>query len=98
MFDDYQRRDDFSAPAYVTPTFVGQAEPEPADDMDDFTPEELKSLLDNFSSLSKQEQEDLILYMKKLETTNPDKVRDLWPLLKEVRNPQVGRSRFCVGF
>ena len=41
------------------------------------TIEELRSLLDNFKNLSKTEQLDLIQYMKKLETTNPDKVKML---------------------
>ena len=45
--------------------------------MDDLTLDELKSLLDNFKNLSKSEQMDLIQYMKKLETSNPDKVRQL---------------------
>ena len=47
------------------------------DEFDDLTIEELRSLLDNFKNLSKTEQLDLIQYMKKLETTNPDKVKML---------------------
>ena len=47
------------------------------DEFDDLTIDELKSLLDNFKNLSKSEQMDLIQYMKKLETSNPDKVRQL---------------------
>ena len=46
-------------------------------ELDDLTLDELKSLLDNFKNLSKSEQMDLIQYMKKLETSNPDKVRQL---------------------
>ncbi len=47
------------------------------DEFDDLTVDELRSLLDNFKNLSKAEQKDLIQYMRKLETTNPDKVRQL---------------------
>lgn len=47
------------------------------DEFDDLTIEELRSLLDNFKNLSKTEQLDLIQYMKKLENTNPDKVKML---------------------
>ena len=47
------------------------------DEFDDLTIEELRSLLDNFKNLSKTEQLDLIQYMKKLETTNPEKVKML---------------------
>ena len=47
------------------------------DEFDDLTLIELKSLLDNFKNLSKSEQMDLINYMKKLETTNPEKVLQL---------------------
>ena len=47
------------------------------DELDDLTMDELKSLLDNFKNLSKSEQIDLIAYMKKLETSNPNKVRQL---------------------
>ena len=39
--------------------------------------EELRSLLDNFKNLSKAEQMDLVQYMRKLETTDPEKVRKL---------------------
>ena len=45
------------------------------DEFDDLTLEELKSLLDNFKNLAKPEQMDLIQYMRKLETTNPEKVK-----------------------
>ena len=47
------------------------------DELDDLTIDELRSLLDNFKNLSKSEQMDLIHYMKKLETSNPEKVRQL---------------------
>ena len=39
--------------------------------------EELRSLLDNFKNLSKSEQMDLVQYMRKLETTDPEKVKRL---------------------
>ena len=45
------------------------------DEFDDLTLEELKSLLDNFKNLAKPEQMDLIQYMRKLEKTNPEKVK-----------------------
>ena len=48
-----------------------------ADEFDDLTIDELRSLLDNFKNLSKAEQMDLIQYMRKLETTDPDKVKQL---------------------
>ncbi len=41
---------------------------------DDLTVEELVSLFQNFKELDKENQEQLIIYMKKLETSNPDKV------------------------
>ena len=47
------------------------------DDFDDLTITELRSLLDNFKNLSKPEQMDLIQYMRKLEASNPAKVRQL---------------------
>ena len=47
------------------------------DELDDLTIVELKSLLDNFNTLAKSEQMDLIQYMKKLETSNPEKVRQI---------------------
>ncbi len=47
------------------------------DDLDDLTLDELKSLLDNFTNLSKPDQMDLIKYMRRLEKTNPQKVRQL---------------------
>jgi len=47
------------------------------DEFDDLTVDELRSLLDNFQNLSKQEQVDLIAYTKKLEKTNPLKVQQL---------------------
>ena len=53
------------------------------DEFDDFTMEELRELLDNFKNLSKAEQMDLIQYMRKLETTDPEKVK----LLKTKTTP-----------
>ena len=47
------------------------------DDFDELTMEELRSLLDNFKNLSKSEQMDLVQYMRKLETTDPEKVKRL---------------------
>ena len=48
-----------------------------ADEFDELTIDDLRSLLDNFKNLSKAEQMDLIQYMRKLETTDPDKVKQL---------------------
>ena len=47
------------------------------DEFDELTMEELRSLLDNFKNLSKSEQMDLVQYMRKLETTDPEKVKKL---------------------
>jgi hypothetical protein len=78
------------AAAYATPIY--SAEPEPVnqggpgdnlDEFDDLTIEELRSLLDNFKNLSKGEQMDLIRYMRKLEKTDPEKVK----LLKQSVKP-----------
>ena len=41
---------------------------------DELTVDELISLLQNFTKLDKDSQEQLILYMKKLESTHPEKV------------------------
>ena len=54
------------------------------DEFDDLTIEELRSLLDNFQNLTKSEQMDLIQYMRKLEKTNPEKVK----LLKSGKSQQ----------
>lgn len=68
-----------AGPAGLTPTGlppqIKGEQPDPLDEFDDLTVEELKSLLDNFKNLSKAEQMDLIKYMKKLETTDPEKVK-----------------------
>ena len=45
--------------------------------LSELTIEDLQSLLNSFNTLSKQEQTDLINYMKKLEATNPEKVKKL---------------------
>eukprot|EP00092_Neocalanus_flemingeri_P001633 GFUD01001743.1.p1 GENE.GFUD01001743.1~~GFUD01001743.1.p1 ORF type:complete len:1274 (+),score=352.69 GFUD01001743.1:59-3880(+) len=58
-------------------TITVNADQETGDDLDDLTIDELRSLLNSFKNLSKQEQIDLISYMKKLETTNPEKVKQL---------------------
>merc|ERR1719318_704289 len=64
---------------------------EGGDDLDDLTIDELRSLLNSFKNLSKQEQVDLISYMKKLETTNPDKVKQLRAGMRQTENrPGVG--------
>ena len=44
------------------------------DAYDELTVDELISLLQNFSKLDKDSQEQLVLYMRKLESTHPDKV------------------------
>merc|ERR1711971_1408679 len=57
------------------------------DEFDDLTIEELRSLLDNFKNLSKGEQMDLIRYMKKLELTDPEKVKLLKQSVKPGQKP-----------
>ena len=52
---------------------------------------EVRSLLANFNSLSRQEQEDLVNYMKKLEKTNPEKVRSLKEGLRSPAWEEAGR-------
>ena len=86
-------------PAYATPIYnkeQGSNPPPPAptkeeddnlDEFDDLTIEELRSLLDNFKNLSKGEQMDLIRYMKKLELTDPDKVKLLKQSVKPGQKP-----------
>lgn len=49
-------------------------ENEAFEDFEELSIEELRSLLSNFQDLSKQEQKDLIQYMRKLERTDPQKV------------------------
>ena len=67
---------DKAAPLPAGPPLTIKGEqPDPLDEFDDLTVEELKSLLDNFKNLSKAEQMDLIKYMKKLETSDPEKVK-----------------------
>ena len=46
-------------------------------EFDDLTTQELKLLLENFKNLSQSEQKDLIQYMKKQETVDPNKVNYL---------------------
>jgi hypothetical protein len=41
------------------------------------TVDELVSLFQNFKELDKDNQEQLIIYMKKLETSNPVKVNEI---------------------
>ena len=90
-------------PAYATPIYnkeQGSNPPPPApkeateaddnlDEFDDLTIEELRSLLDNFKNLSKGEQMDLIRYMKKLEQTDPEKVKLLKQSAKPGQNPST---------
>merc|ERR1712130_418399 len=47
------------------------------EELDGLTMEELRSLLQNFQNLSRQEQTDMIAYMRRLEVRDPDKVRRL---------------------
>ncbi len=47
------------------------------DDLDDLTLDDLKSLFENFKQLDRENQTNLITYMKKLEKTNPSKVMEL---------------------
>ena len=66
----------YATPIYdKNPTGTADKEQEGLDEFDDLTIEELRSLLDNFKNLSKGEQMDLIRYMKKLEQTDPEKVK-----------------------
>merc|ERR1719216_431417 len=89
-------------PAYATPIYNKEqgANPPPPpapketteaddnlDEFDDLTIEELRSLLDNFKNLSKGEQMDLIRYMKKLELTDPEKVKLLKQSVKPGQKP-----------
>ena len=88
-----------SGPAYATPIYnkpdSGSNPPPPPpkedddnlDEFDDLTIEELRSLLDNFKNLSKGEQMDLIRYMKKLELTDPEKVKLLKQSVKPGQKP-----------
>merc|ERR1711997_1311817 len=70
------------------PPLPKEAEGDNLDEFDDLTIEELRSLLDNFKNLSKGEQMDLIRYMKKLEKTDPQKVK----LLKQSVKPKAGNA------
>merc|ERR1719370_2327752 len=47
------------------------------EELDGLTMEELRSLLQNFQNLSRQEQADMIAYMRRLEVRDPEKVRRL---------------------
>merc|ERR550525_1233491 len=63
------------------------------DEFDDLTVEELRSLLDNFKNLSKGEQMDLIRYMKKLEQTDPEKVKLLSSLQNQDKTHRLVLNR-----
>ena len=90
-----------SGSAYVTPIYNKEppvavsnpakdtTEDDNLDEFDDLTIEELRSLLDNFKNLSKGEQMDLIRYMKKLEQTDPEKVKLLKQSAKPGQNPST---------
>ena len=83
----------FVTPIYdKTPKVTDKAEQENQglDEFDDLTIEELRSLLDNFKNLSKGEQMDLIRYMKKLEQTDPEKVKLLKGSVKPTPGPSAG--------
>merc|ERR1712083_102462 len=69
------------------PPLPKEAEGDNLDEFDDLTIEELRSLLDNFKNLSKGEQMDLIRYMKKLELTDPEKVKLLKQSVKPSQKP-----------
>merc|ERR1719234_1898397 len=62
------------------------------EDLDGLTMEELRSLLQNFQNLSRQEQTDMISYMRRLEVRDPDKVRRL-----KLGLPQWGGGDTSVG-
>ena len=61
-----------------------------SDALEELTVEDLKSLLRSFNTLSKQEQNDLINYMKKLEATDPEKVKILKEVMKTSDQDQGG--------
>lgn len=63
------------------------------DEFDELTMEELRSLLDNFKNLSKSEQMDLIQYMRKLESTDPEKVRKLKEFPKAGEEKKVEKPK-----
>jgi len=83
----------FNQPIKAEPTTItidDDVNQEGGDELDDLTIDELRSLLNSFKNLSKQEQGDLISYMKKLETTNPEKVRRLREGMRQTENRDEG--------
>ena len=69
--------DSKSSPANSSPAKTGQSQNRCSGEFDDLRIEELQALMDNFKNLAKSEQVDLIQYMKRLETSNPEKVEQL---------------------
>jgi len=60
---------------------------EPQDEEgEDFTIDELKSLLENFEYLSRSEQTDLMNYVRKLERRKPETMQVLRPLLDRINS------------
>merc|ERR1712037_82442 len=68
------------------------AQKEEREELDGLTMEELRSLLQNFQNLSRQEQTDMIAYMRRLEGRDPDKVRRL-----KLGLPQWGGGESRIG-
>ena len=69
------------------------------DEFDELTLEELRSLLSNFKNLSKSEQMDLVQYMRKIETTDPEKVKKLKEFStsnKTTDKPPQSRYFYCI--
>ena len=63
-----------------------------SDSFEELTVDDLTSLLRSFNTLSKQEQNDLINYMKKLEATDPEKVKMLKEGMKKSDQDQEGSA------
>jgi len=83
----------FNQPIKTEPTTItidDDVNQDGGDELDDLTIDELRSLLNSFKNLSKQEQGDLISYMKKLETTNPEKVRRLREGMRQTEHREEG--------
>merc|ERR1711962_1575525 len=61
----------------ITVVEMEDVQKEEREELDGLTMEELRSLLQNFQNLSRQEQADMIAYMRRLEVRDPEKVRRL---------------------
>merc|ERR1711962_434923 len=61
----------------ITVVEMEDVQKEGREELDGLTMEELRSLLQNFQNLSRQEQADMIAYMRRLEVRDPEKVRRL---------------------